>query len=609
MTTLSSGYALGVTLDGSGSVAKSPDQSGYDWGQSVQLTATPDAGWAFAGWSGDAGGMTNPVSVTIGGSKAVTAKFSDTVLRIAVTAPTGTSSHAQGAALPVAWTTNQAVASGQFSIWVGQRRQRLLRRQDPRRRRHRRLRRLGRPERAGRAPATASSSTTAPARGTPGAIVRPRAGDGRRDHAGFALTVTAPIGATSLAQGAALPVAWTTNQAVATGQFSIWVGQRRHGWYGGKILRRRRHRRLRRLGRPERAGRAPATASSSTTAPARGPLERSYGQAPRDGRRDHSASRSPSPPPRRDSLAQGAALPVAWTTNQAVASGQFSIWVGQRRQAGTAADPRRRRQRRLRRLGRPERPVEPGYRIFVYYRASPRTPGAHRYGQSPGTVDVTTPLRAHRQRPVQRDGLAQGAALPVAWTTNQAVATGQFSIWVGQRRQWLVRRQDPRRRRQRRLRRLGRPERPVEPGYRVFVYYRAQPADPWSGIGYGQAPGTVDVTTPIAVTVTPRPARRPCPGRRPAGHLDHQPGGRLRPVQHLGQVSAANGWYGGKIHDADGSAGYADSIDLNVPVEAGYRVFVYYPRHQWRPVEHLRATRRAPWTSSEPEVLSDGPEG
>ena len=42
--------------------------------------------------------------------------------------------------------------------------------------------------------------------------------------AGFnAITVTAPTGTTSKAQGATLPVTWTTNAAVATGQFSIWV--------------------------------------------------------------------------------------------------------------------------------------------------------------------------------------------------------------------------------------------------------------------------------------------------------------------------------------------------------------------------------------------------
>ena len=74
--------------------------------------------------------------------------------------------------------------------------------------------------------------------------------------------------------------------------------------------------------------------------------------------------------------------------------------------------------------------------------------------------------RSHRHRRRQ----TQGEALPVTWTTNQAVASGEFSIWV---------------------------------------------------------------------------------------------------------VSPANGWYGGKIHDAAdtvGPASYADSVDLNVPAGAGYRV-------------------------------------
>ena len=50
-----------------------------------------------------------------------------------------------------------------------------------------------------------------------------------------AITVTAPTGTTSKDQGAALAVTWTTNQAVATGQFSIWVVSPANGWYVGKI--------------------------------------------------------------------------------------------------------------------------------------------------------------------------------------------------------------------------------------------------------------------------------------------------------------------------------------------------------------------------------------
>ena len=54
---------------GSGSVAKVPDQGSYHYGDVVQLTATPVAGWSFSVWSGDSSGSVNPVSVTINGTR------------------------------------------------------------------------------------------------------------------------------------------------------------------------------------------------------------------------------------------------------------------------------------------------------------------------------------------------------------------------------------------------------------------------------------------------------------------------------------------------------------------------------------------------------------
>jgi NOL1/NOP2/fmu family ribosome biogenesis protein len=68
-------YSLGVTVAGSGSVARSPDQAMYDFGTVVTLTANPAAGWHFVSWSGDATGSTSPVSVTVNENKNVTAAF------------------------------------------------------------------------------------------------------------------------------------------------------------------------------------------------------------------------------------------------------------------------------------------------------------------------------------------------------------------------------------------------------------------------------------------------------------------------------------------------------------------------------------------------------
>jgi len=70
--------ALGVTVNpgGSGSVTKNPDKAGYDYNETVQLTATAaDGGSVFGNWSEDLSGSTNPENITMDGDKNVTANF------------------------------------------------------------------------------------------------------------------------------------------------------------------------------------------------------------------------------------------------------------------------------------------------------------------------------------------------------------------------------------------------------------------------------------------------------------------------------------------------------------------------------------------------------
>src|SRR6056297_2493413 len=71
-----SGLELGVDVSGSGSVAVSPDQPTYAYGDEVTLTATADPDWAFTGWSGGATGWQNPLTLTLTESTQVTAQFS-----------------------------------------------------------------------------------------------------------------------------------------------------------------------------------------------------------------------------------------------------------------------------------------------------------------------------------------------------------------------------------------------------------------------------------------------------------------------------------------------------------------------------------------------------
>ena len=58
-----------------GTVIKNPVLAAYSSGATVQLTATPNSGYTFASWSGDATGSVNPITVTMTANKTITANF------------------------------------------------------------------------------------------------------------------------------------------------------------------------------------------------------------------------------------------------------------------------------------------------------------------------------------------------------------------------------------------------------------------------------------------------------------------------------------------------------------------------------------------------------
>ena len=73
-------YTLNITCtggtgDATDRVTKTPDQATYHHGDTVILTAEPQAGEIFSSWGGDLSGSTNPDTLTIDGDKAVTASF------------------------------------------------------------------------------------------------------------------------------------------------------------------------------------------------------------------------------------------------------------------------------------------------------------------------------------------------------------------------------------------------------------------------------------------------------------------------------------------------------------------------------------------------------
>ncbi len=62
-----------------GTVTKNPNQPTYNFGTLVQLTATPNTGFVFSSWSGDASGSVNPLTVNMNANKNIIANFTAVV--------------------------------------------------------------------------------------------------------------------------------------------------------------------------------------------------------------------------------------------------------------------------------------------------------------------------------------------------------------------------------------------------------------------------------------------------------------------------------------------------------------------------------------------------
>jgi uncharacterized repeat protein (TIGR02543 family) len=68
-------YTLSLTAGTGGKVYKNPNKAKYAEGETVQITAAPDDGYNFSGWTGGASGTASPLTVTMNGDKTITAVF------------------------------------------------------------------------------------------------------------------------------------------------------------------------------------------------------------------------------------------------------------------------------------------------------------------------------------------------------------------------------------------------------------------------------------------------------------------------------------------------------------------------------------------------------
>lgn len=71
-----SGIRLSIQTVGNGTVSRNPDKFAFEEGETVTLTAQPQTGYVFAGWSGSGlSGNENPITITMNEDKAITALF------------------------------------------------------------------------------------------------------------------------------------------------------------------------------------------------------------------------------------------------------------------------------------------------------------------------------------------------------------------------------------------------------------------------------------------------------------------------------------------------------------------------------------------------------
>lgn len=68
---------VNVTTGANGSVVKDPNQADYGFGEEVNLTAVPNNGYKFAGWSGDITSSDNPLTLTMEEDYNITANFEE----------------------------------------------------------------------------------------------------------------------------------------------------------------------------------------------------------------------------------------------------------------------------------------------------------------------------------------------------------------------------------------------------------------------------------------------------------------------------------------------------------------------------------------------------
>ena len=115
-------YTVNVAAP-NGSFTITPNQATYNYGNAVAITATPNAGFVFTGWTGDASGTANPLTVIIDANKNITANFAAITFTLNVTSTNGVvvknpnlAAYNSGSTVQLTATANSGFT---FTGWTG----------------------------------------------------------------------------------------------------------------------------------------------------------------------------------------------------------------------------------------------------------------------------------------------------------------------------------------------------------------------------------------------------------------------------------------------------------------------------------------------------------
>ncbi len=70
-------YEVTAAAESNGSVSIDPDQTSFSYGERISITATSSTGYTFSGWSGDASGNSNPLTLVVDTAYDITANFAN----------------------------------------------------------------------------------------------------------------------------------------------------------------------------------------------------------------------------------------------------------------------------------------------------------------------------------------------------------------------------------------------------------------------------------------------------------------------------------------------------------------------------------------------------